>query len=72
MNKKRQNSQVRNGIVDQYLKSIKDDKERMVCFLLMRRSTEEEICKAIKITPKELECIKLQIAIGLRQAGIRI
>jgi len=70
MNKKRQNSQVRNGIVDQYLKSIKDDKERMVCFLLMRNATEKEICKAAKISPAELEGIKLQIAIGLRQAGI--
>ena len=69
---KRQNSQERVRIVENYLYSLEDDKQRIVCFLIMRNATEKEIRKALKISPEELEGIKLQIAIGLRQAGIRI
>jgi len=72
MNKKRQNSQERDRIIEKYLYALTDDKQRLVCFLFMNNATEKEICKAVKITPAELEGIKLQIAIGLRQAGIRI
>lgn len=69
---KRQNSQERVRIVENYLYSLEDDKQRIVCFLIMRNATEKEIRKALKISPDELEGIKLQIAIWLRQAGIRI
>jgi len=69
---KRQNSQERVRIVENFLASLEDDKQRIVCFLFMRNATEKEIRKAVKISSAELEGIKLQIAIGLRQAGIRL
>lgn len=69
---KRQNTQERDRIVENYLYSLEDDKQRIVCFLFMQNATEKEVRKAVKITSTELEGIKLQIAIGLRQAGIRI
>lgn len=70
--KKHQTRQERDRIVENFLASLEDDKQRMVCFLFMRNATEKEICKAAKISSAELEGIKLQIAIGLRQAGIRL
>ncbi len=69
---KQQNLQARDRIVENYLYSLEDDKQRIVCFLFMQNATEKEVRKAVKITSTELEGIKLQIAIGLRQAGIRI
>nr|DAG83162.1 MAG TPA: TrfB transcriptional repressor protein/DNA Complex-turn-helix, complex, transcription.5A [Caudoviricetes sp.] len=69
---KRQNTQERDRIVEKFLYSLEDGKQRLVCLLIMRNATEKEICKAVKISPEELVDIKLQIAIGLRQAGIRI
>lgn len=69
---KRQNTQARDRIVENYLYSLEDDKQRIVCFLIMRNATEKEIRKAVKITSAELEGIKLQVAIGLRQTGIRL
>lgn len=71
---KRQNPhpQERDRIIEKYLYALTDEKQRLVCFLFMRNAMEKEICKAVKITSAELESIKLQIAIGLRQAGIRI
>lgn len=70
--KKHQTRQERDRIVENFLASLEDDKQRMVCFLFMRNATEKEIGKAAKISSAELEGIKLQIAIGLRQAGIRL
>lgn len=69
---KRQNPQERDRIVEKYLYALTDDKQRLVCFLFMNNASEKEIRKTLKISPEELEGIKLQIAIGLRQAGIRL
>lgn len=70
--KKHQTRQERARIVEKYLYELTDDKQRLVCFLFMRNATEKEIRKTLKINSAELEGIKLQIAIGLRQAGIRL
>jgi len=69
---KKQTWQERDRIIEKYLYALPDDKQRLVCFLFMNNATEKEICKAVKITPDQLKGIKLQIAIGLHQAGIRI
>lgn len=69
---KRQNTQERVRIVENFLYAQEDNKQRIVCFLFMQNATEKEVRKALKISPAELNGIKLQIAIGLRQAGIRI
>ena len=54
-----------------YLGSITDDRQRLVCFMLMRRGCDDrDICKTLRITKETLEAIKLQIALDLRKAGI--
>ena len=40
--------------------------------MYMRRCTDKEIIKQIKISQSQLETIKLKLAIDLRNAGIRI
>ena len=56
-----------------YLGTITDDRQRLVCFMLMRRGCDtREICRTLRITKETLEAIKLQIAIDLRKAGIEI
>ena len=61
----------RRRIVRGYLSSITDDRKRMVCFLLMRETPQKTICRTLHIDCETLEAVKLQIAIDLRQAGIR-
>jgi len=59
--------------VRSYLGSITDDRQRLVCFMLMRRGCDaRDICKTLHITKETLEAIKLQIALDLRKAGIEI
>ena len=60
-------------IVQGYLSTITDDRQRLVCFMLMRRNCDARtICKTLRITEEALEAIKLQIAIDLRKAGIEL
>ena len=59
-------------IVQNFLPTIADDTQRLVCFLMMRNYDDRDICRELHIGRKTLDGIKLQIAIGLRQAGIRI
>ena len=70
---KREDAERRCRIVRSYLGTITDDRQRLVCFMLMRRGCDvRDICKALRITKETLEAIKLQIAIDLRKAGIEI
>ena len=70
---KREDAERRCRIVRSYLGTITDDRQRLVCFMLMRRGSDaRDICKALRITKETLEAIKLQIAIDLRKAGIEI
>jgi len=69
---RRQNHGRRCQIVRQFLADLTDDTQRLVSFLLTRKSTDQEICRALRLTPKRLELVKLQLAIGLRQAGIEL
>ena len=69
---RRQNTGRQYKIVQDFVKNITDDRERLICFMYMRRCTDKEIIKQIKISHSQLETIKLKLAIDLRNAGIRI
>ena len=69
---RRQNGGRQRYIVQQFVKNISDDTERLVCFLYMRNASDREICKQLKISQEKLEAIKLKLAIDMKNAGIRI
>ena len=45
---RRQNGGRQRYIVQQFVKNISDDTERLVCFLYMRNASDKEICKQLK------------------------
>ena len=69
---RRQNGGRQRYIVQQFVKNISDDTDRLVCFLYMRNASDREICKQLKISQERLEAIKLKLAIDMKNAGIRI
>ena len=69
---KRQNGGRKRYIVQQFVKNISDDTERLVCFMYMRNADDKEIRKQLNITQERLESIKLKLAIDMKNAGIRI
>ena len=69
---RRQNGGRQRYIVQQFVKNISDDTERLICFLYMRNASDKEICKQLKISQDRLEVIKLKLAIDMKNAGIRI
>ena len=69
---RRQNGGRQRYIVQQFVKNISDDTERLVCFMYMRNASDKEICKQLKISQERLEVIKLKLAIDMKNAGVRI
>ena len=69
---RRQNGGRQRYIIQQFVKNISDDTERLVCFLYMRNCSDKEICKQLKISQERLEVIKLKLAIDMKNAGVRI
>ena len=69
---RRQNGGRQRYIVQQFVKNISDDTERLVCFLYMRNASDQEIRKQLNITQERLDAIKLKLAIDMKNAGIRI
>ena len=69
---RRQNGGRQRYIVQQFVKNIADDMERLVCFMYMRNASDQEIRKQLNITQERLEAIKLKLAIDMKNAGIRI
>ena len=69
---RRQNGGRQRYIVQQFVKNISDDTERLVCFMYMRNADDKEIRKQLNITQERLEAIKLKLAIDMKNAGIRI
>ena len=69
---RRQNGGRQRYIVQQFVKNISDDTERLVCFMYMRNASDQEIRKQLNITQERLEAIKLKLAIDMKKAGIRI
>ena len=72
MKERRQNGGRRRQIVQDYLKSIDSDTERLVSFLYLSNYEDGEICRELKIKRKQLKEIKASIRQKLLQAGIRI
>ena len=69
---RRQNGGRQRYIVQQFVKNIADDTERLVCFMYMVNADYKEIRKQLKISHERLEEIKLKLAIDMKNAGIRI
>ena len=72
MEERRQNTGFQCRIVQEFLKSIRDDATRLVCFLIMHRCNDSEIMRQLRIREERLRQIKNQIAFDLIKAGIRI
>ncbi len=71
MEERRQNGGHRCQIVQEFVKTISDDTERLVCYLYMHNYTDREVCKQLKIKPDRLNAIKLKLALDMKKAGIR-
>lgn len=69
---KRQNGGRKRQIVQEFVKNLADATERKVCFLYMRNHTDQEVRRQLGINRPQLAAIKLKLAIGLKNAGIRI
>ena len=72
METRKQNVGLQCRIVQGYLKTVRDDATRLVCFLIMHRYNDSEIARQLDISMERLEQIKLQVAFDLLKAGIRI
>ena len=68
---RRQNGGRRCQIVQEFVKNITDDTERLVCYLFMNNYTDREVCKQLKIKQDRLNAIKLKLAFDMKKAGIR-
>ena len=73
MNSTRQQNRARHiEIVRHFCQEMADDQQCLLCFLLSREVPEREICWRMGIRMKTLRQLKLQIAVGLRLAGVRL
>lgn len=54
-----------------YCEGLRDETERIVCFLLSRGLDDKEIRRRMNMRKRRLEFVKLGIEIGLRAAGLR-
>ncbi len=57
-------------LVRQYLETIRDETQRMVCLLFMKGCVPEDICKALKISPERLELVKAPVATEMLNFGL--
>ena len=71
MEKQRQNGGRRRQIVQEFVKNIRDDTQRVLCFLYMNGHNDGAIRRILKIDKQRLQQIKTQLAFGLIKAGIR-
>ena len=72
MSKRHKEKERRIEIVRNFYDRLTDKDQRTICMLLSREVPESKICKLLGINAKKLELIKVQIAVGLRQAGLEI
>ncbi|MCQ2404271.1 MAG: hypothetical protein MJ202_11190 [Lentisphaeria bacterium] len=66
----RQNRQARVELVRQYLETIRDETQRMVCFLFMRGCTPDDICRELKISHERLELVRQSVETEMRNFGL--
>ena len=57
-------------LVRQYLETIRDETQRMVCFLFMRGCTPDDICRDLKISHERLELVRQSIETEMRNFGL--
>ena len=69
---RRQNGGQKCRIVQEFVKKITNDTERLVCFLYMKNHDDREIRRVLKLSQKQLNSIKLKLAFDLRNAGITV
>ena len=62
--------QARAELVRQYLETIRDDTQRMVCFLFMRGCSSDDICRELKISHEHLELIRRETEVEMRNFGL--
>lgn len=67
---RRQNSGHKRYIVQQFMLTIADDNERVICHLYMRNYSDCEVRSQLNLSCKQLELIKQKIAMSMRVAGI--
>ena len=68
---RRQNGGYRRKIVQDYVRNIDNDQERLVCYLYMNNYEDFEIRKILRINQMRLDEIKEDIRRNLTAAGIR-
>ena len=68
---RRQNGGYRRKIVQDYVRNIDNDQERLVCYLYMNNYEDFEIRKILRINQMRLDEIKEDIHRNLTAAGIR-
>ena len=68
---RRQNNGRRYQIVREFVKNIRDDTTRMVCFLYVNGYKDGEIHRTLRIGKPRLKQIKDQLAFDLLKAGIQ-
>ena len=68
---RRQNNGRRCQIVQEFVKGITDNTERLVCFLFMNNYADREVCKFLKINENTLVLLKMKLAFDMKKAGIR-
>ena len=67
---RRQNNGERCKIVQDFLLTIKDDAERMVCYMYMHGYRDGAVCRQLKISRERLREIKAEIRRRMIAAGI--
>ena len=68
---RRQNNGRRRQIVQEFVKNISDNTERLACFLFMNNYADREVCKLLKIGANTLGMLKLKLAFDMKKAGIQ-
>ena len=69
---RRQNNGEKCRIVQRFVLTIEDDNARLACYMYMRNCSDREVCKQLNIKQAKLDLLKLELALALRQAGIRV
>jgi hypothetical protein len=57
-------------LVRQYLETIRDETQRMVCFLFMRGCSPDDICRELKISHERLELVRQSVETEMRNFGL--
>ncbi len=68
---RRQNNGRRRQIVQEFVKGVTDDAERLVCFLYLNGYKDGAVRRTLHIGKPKLELMKLKLALDMKKAGIQ-